>query len=607
MAYQINKTDGTIVSTVADGQTDTLSTDLTLIGKNYSGFGEALNENFIKLLENFSNSTRPTHPIRGQIWFDTSELKLKVYSGTQFLPVSSATIANTQPTSLGVGDLWFNNVDSQLYFFDGNTAILLGPSYATSQGVSGLKVASILDTLNQTRVVTYLYNNGILLGIFSKDSFTPKITITGFTGSITPGFNAGNLAGLKFNVTCTNSEKLGGIIASTYVRKDTSNSIDGLLQLTSNDGVVIGSAGEGSINISTGNVVMSNTAAEKNLIFNVKRGFTQEDAILVESSTRSIGLYATFPTSTVTIGGSLTIGGDLTVTGSTTTVNTEVLTIEDKNIVLGSAGDSTSSTDALADGGGIILRGTTDHEFLWNGPQTSWDSTEHINLVSGKEFKINGITVLSGNSLGAGITAIPGVTSFGTQNVVNVGPGLPPVTQMRLQDTTISTVSNNYDIILDPDGTGNIVLNSSARIRLLVDPVDQQDAATKEYVDRVLETRPILLSLDLSDGQTNIYIINNILNVMAPPGADYRDGLYARILCSVLSNSTTLLDINPLVAAGTSTATFVTPGPGTAPAVTNISVAPATVAAAPLSVIRFIKTFRIVVGVWEHQFDSSTF
>jgi hypothetical protein len=606
MAYQINKTDGTIVSTVADGQTDTLSTDLTLIGKNYSGFGEALNENFIKLLENFSNSTRPTHPIRGQIWFDTSELKLKVYSGTQFLPVSSATIANTQPTSLGVGDLWFNNVDSQLYFFDGNTAILLGPSYATSQGVSGLKVASILDTLNQTRVITYLYNNGILLGIFAKDSFTPKIAITGFTGSITPGFNAGNLAGIKFNVTCTNSDSLGGIVASTYVRKDTSNSINGLLQLTSNDGVVIGSAGEGSINISTGNVVISNTAAEKNLIINVKRGFTQENAIVVEASTRAIGLYSAFPASTVTIGGSLTIGGDLTVTGSTTTVNTEVLTIEDKNIVLGSAGDSTSSTDALADGGGIILRGTTDHEFLWNGPQTSWDSTEHINLVSGKEFKINGITVLSGNSLGAGITAIPGVTSFGTQNVVNIGPGLPPVTRMRLLDTTISTVSNNYDIILDPDGTGNIVLNSSARIRLLADPVDQQDAATKEYVDNIVETRPILLSLDLSDGQTNVYIINNILNVMSPPGADYRNGMYARILCSVLSNSTTLLDINPLVAAGTSTATFNTPT-GTAPAVTNVSVAPATVAAAPLSVIRFIKTFQIQVGTWTYISDSLTF
>ena len=117
MAYTINKTDGTILATVADGQIDTISSDLTLIGKNYSGFGESINENFIKLLENFSSTAAPDNPIRGQIWFDVNELKLKVYNGNAFVPVSSATISNTQPTSLGVGDLWFNDVDKQLYLF----------------------------------------------------------------------------------------------------------------------------------------------------------------------------------------------------------------------------------------------------------------------------------------------------------------------------------------------------------------------------------------------------------------------------------------------------------------------------------------------------------
>jgi arginine/lysine/ornithine decarboxylase len=186
MAYQVNKTDGTIVATVADGQLDQLSTDLTLIGKNYSGFGEALNENFIKLLENFANTSRPTNPIRGQIWFDVAELKLKVYNGSEFLPVSSATVSNTRPATLAIGDLWFNNLDAQLYFFDGTNPLLLGPAYSTTQGLSGLKVESILDTLNQTKVITSLYNNGILLGIFAKDSFTPKTAIIGFNGSIQP-------------------------------------------------------------------------------------------------------------------------------------------------------------------------------------------------------------------------------------------------------------------------------------------------------------------------------------------------------------------------------------------------------------------------------------
>jgi hypothetical protein len=601
MAYQINKTDGTVVATVADGQIDTLSTDLTLIGKNYSGFGEALNENFIKLLENFASTTRPTHPIRGQIWFDVSELKLKVYSGTQFLPVSSATIANTQPTSLGVGDLWFNDVDRQLYFFDGTTAILLGPDYSASQGISGLKVASILDTLNQTRVVTYLYNNGILLGIFAKDSFTPKVAISGFSGSIIPGFNAGNLAGLKFAVTCTNSESLGGVVAATYVRKDTSNSINGQLQLTADLGLVIGSAGQGAFNVNTGNVFLQNTATDKNLILNVRKGINQEDAISIQSGSRTIDLYAGQSTSQINIGGSLTIAGDLTVQGTTTTINTSTLTVEDKNIELANV---PAPSDALADGGGITLKGTTDHTLIWTSASTAWNSTEHINLASGKEFKINGITVLSGTSLGPGITAIPGVTAFGTQNTVNIGPGAPPVTQLRLQNHRISTISSNFDIELEPDGTGNVALLGSPKITGLADPTTAQDAATKEYVDNVLETRTILMSMDLSDGQTNIYIINNILNVMAPPGPEYRDQTYCKILCSIANNSTTTLDINPLVSQ--STATFVTPT-GTAPAVTNVAIGVATVPAAPISLLRFIKTFQIQVGVWTHISDSATF
>src|SRR6056300_1176415 len=216
MAYQINKTDGTIVATVADGQVDSISTDITLIGKNYSGFGEALNENFIKLLENFSSTTQPVNPIKGQIWFDGTENKLKVYSGTAFVPVSSATISNTQPSTLGVGDLWFNDTDKQLYFFDGDDTILLGPSYSESQGRSGFIVSSILDTLNQTRVITSLYNNGVLLGIFSKDAFTPKNAIAGYSGSIGIGFNQGTISGIKFNVTATNSDNLGSIAATTY-------------------------------------------------------------------------------------------------------------------------------------------------------------------------------------------------------------------------------------------------------------------------------------------------------------------------------------------------------------------------------------------------------
>jgi hypothetical protein len=624
MAYQINKTDGTLVATVADSQIDVLSTDLTLIGKNYSGFGEELNENFVKLLENFSGSTIPSHPIRGQLWFDTSENKIKVYTGAEFVPVSSATIATTRPSSLGIGDLWFDDTNKQLYFFDGTNTILLAPTFSQSQGLSGLKVESILDTLNQTRVVTYLFNNGILLGIFAKDFFTPKNAIPGYTGDITPGFNAGDLENIKFDVTCTNSDRLGGADAITYVRKDTSSAIDGQIRITSDLGLIIGSAGQGNFTVNNSNLNIQNTAADKNINFQVRRGLAVEDAVVINAVERSVNIYQGINTSQVNIGGNLLIEGNLTVQGSTTVINTAEVTVEDKNIVLARQVGVTP-TDGNASGGGIILQGANSHIFLWSElgdaaqPATSsaliagysdalpelasqaWTSSEHINLASGKEFKINGVTVLSGNSLGLGITSIPGVTSFGKQTVINIGPGIiSDPAFLRLEDNRISTLQTNQNLELAPNGTGNIVLIGNPKITGLLDPTGPQDAATKEYVDFTVETRNIVLSIDLSDGKPNNYIVTNILNNIAPP-AEYRNGTLARILCNIITNSTVSLNINPLISQ--STATFTTPT-GTAPAVTNVAISSATVPAQPIQTTRIVKIFQVILGAWNHVSDT---
>lgn len=623
MAYQINKTDGTIVATVADGQVDNLSTDLTLIGKNYSGFGEALNENFIKLLENFASTTRPTKPIRGQIWFDSSELKLKVYSGTEFLPVSSATIASTQPATLGVGDLWFNDVDAQLYFFDGITPILLGPAYSTSQGLSGLRVASILDTLNQTRVVTYLYNNGILLGIFAKDGFTPKNAIIGFTGSITPGFNAGNLEGLKFNVTATNAEQLGGEVATKYVRKDTSNTIAGQLNITTDLGIVVGSAGQANLKVNSGTVTLSNASADNDLILNVRRGIDQEDAIKISAASRTVQFYPgslTSPIPQVNVGGNLTVEGNLVVNGTTTTVNSTTLTIDDKNIELASG----ATTNAEADGGGITLKGTSDHTLTWTDASRAWNSSEHINLVSSTsvpnpEFKINGVTVLNTDTVF--VSNFPNVNQLGTQLSITVGPYPSPSVadpQMKLENNRISTVRSNLDLEIEPDGTGNVALIGGPKITGLVstnedDPANEDlgladltEATNKQYVTNLVRTRNLLFSMDLTDGKPNSYIVTNILNNLAPP-AYYELGTTVRILCTLLNNSNTSLDINSLVSESKSN--FLTALDGsTAQAVTNVSVATATVSAPSISTTRIIKEFQLLAGsptnTWQWVSDT---
>jgi len=597
MAYSINKTDGTVLATVADGQIDNFSSDITLIGKNYSGFGESLNENFIKLLENFSNSAQPPRPVRGQIWFDTSDLKLKVYNGTGFVPVSSATISNTQPANLGIGDLWFNNVDKQLYFFDGVTTILLGPDFSESQGLSGLQVNSILDSLNQTRVVTYLYTNGILIGIFAKDEFTPKLPIEGFTGNISPGFNAGNLEGIKFNVTATNSEQLGNQPATAYVRNDTSNIINGQLILSSNLGLIVGDANQAQLQVQDGDVILANIASNKRIVLNVRKNVEVESAIDILSDTRTINFYSGISDSPVpefNMNGNLVVEGNLTINGTTSTINTSTVSVEDKNIELA---NTAAASDVFADGGGITLKGTTDHTLIWTDASRAWNSSEHINLESSTSvpnpaYKINGVTILTPEE--CFVTQFPNVTQLGKQNIVRVGPGIvsdPWV--LQIENTKISTVSNNNDIELEPDGTGNIALIGSPRIVGLADPENQQDATTKEYVDNTIETRNVVLSLDISDGISNSGIAD-ILEQIAPT-SEYRNGTLARILCTFVTNSTTTLDINPLV---TSSVDVFNQPTGVAEAITSISIAPATVSAPTISTIRIIKVFQIAGGAW---------
>jgi hypothetical protein len=600
MAYQINKTDGTIVATVADGQIDDRSTAITLIGKNYSGFGEIFNENLIQILENFADSTPPDNPIRGQIWFDSSQSKLKVYNGLDFVPVSSATISGSQPSTLATGDLWYDDVRKQLFFFDGTAAILLAPSYSSSQSLSGIRVDTILDTLNQTRVITSLYNNGILLGIFAKDSFTPKVAIIGFTGSVEPGFNVGTLANFKIRATCINSDSLGGALATTYVRTDSSNAINGQLQITVDSGIIVGSAGQGLLFVNSGDFVLANSSSDKNITLSVNKAATQENAIVINASARTIGLYPTISASTVNVGGSLVVAGDLTVEGTTTTLNTSVFTVEDKNVIIANVASPTNST---ADGAGITIKGTTDKTIAYSNTSNWLDVSETVNLAAGKALYIGGTKVIDGNSLGSAITSIPGVSSFGTQNVVNVGPGAPAVTQLRLENHRISTVSTNFDIELEPDGTGNVALIGAPRITGMANPTSAQDAATKEYTDNRIESRPLIFSIDISDGKSNTYIIANILNNLAPV-SEYRAGTYARLLCSLISNNAQSLEIN-LLPPALSTAAFLTNlGGASSLAITNISFPTATIAAASVSVTRIIKLFQIVGGVWAWQSDT---
>src|SRR6056300_258504 len=152
MAYTINKTDGTVVATITDGTIDN-STSLTLFGKSYSGFGELLNENLVKLLENSASTSAPTAPLKGELWFDTVSNSLKVYDGTSFKPSGGARTTATQPSSPSAGDLWHDSTTDQVYVYSGSAWVLVGPVYSSGQGQSGFKIETINDNGGVARVI----------------------------------------------------------------------------------------------------------------------------------------------------------------------------------------------------------------------------------------------------------------------------------------------------------------------------------------------------------------------------------------------------------------------------------------------------------------------
>ena len=169
MAYTINKTDGTVVTTITDGTVDN-TTSLQLFGKSFSGFGEGLNENLVKLLENAASTSAPSAPLKGELWFDTSTNQLKVYDGTSFKPTGGAKTSSSQPTSPSAGDLWHDSSNDQLFLYTGSAFLLVGPVFTSGQTLSGFKIETLASS-GGNKVVASMYAGNTRVAILSKETF----------------------------------------------------------------------------------------------------------------------------------------------------------------------------------------------------------------------------------------------------------------------------------------------------------------------------------------------------------------------------------------------------------------------------------------------------
>jgi hypothetical protein len=191
MSYSLTLTNGTALLTLADGTEDTTSTSINLVGRNYAGYGLAINENFIKLLENFASSNAPTNPLNGQLWWDSTNKHLSVWQGTNWKVISSSQTGSTAPVNPVVGDFWWNTTTSQFSVYSGSSWVNVGPYLSPGAAVTAIAANSVSDGTTTHYVGNVTVNNK-LGAVFSTDntSFTPVAPVAGLT-SIVPGLNLG--------------------------------------------------------------------------------------------------------------------------------------------------------------------------------------------------------------------------------------------------------------------------------------------------------------------------------------------------------------------------------------------------------------------------------
>ena len=284
MAYTINLTDGTIFATIPDGTINT-SSSMTLIGKNYAGYGDFLDENFVHLLENGANTTAPGAPLTGQLWWDKTNAVLKVYNGTTFKTISGSTASASAPTSNIAGDLWFNTSTQLLNVYTGTTWLTVGPSVTNG---TGAQTVSITDTLAVSHPVIELTVGNSIVGIVSKDAtFTPAAAITGFT-TIRPGITlATSIASVPqyFQGIATEALTLDGYDPTEFMKTNANTSTTGTLTVSNDTGLFVGADSDFGASVSGTTVTLANKTSNGNLNIQVNQGGSPINAITINGST----------------------------------------------------------------------------------------------------------------------------------------------------------------------------------------------------------------------------------------------------------------------------------------------------------------------------------
>ena len=402
MAYTVNKSNNSASPnqyTVQDGVVNA-QTDLSFIGKGYAGYGESIAENFLHLLENFSNTSQPTKPIEGQLWWDSTNGKLKVFNGTAFQTAGgSAPYQSSAPSGLSQGDMWIDSDTGQLYFYNGTASVLIGPPGATGTS-NGFTYDTILDSTDTNQNITKWFNDGNLIAIISEDTFTPKVSISGFA-TIKKGITLTTaIADTKFQGTATDADALGGVAAANYLRSNANDTTSGTLSVANDGGIIVGADSDLTLTVDAGGAIISNTVVNTDISFKVNDGGVTTTVMTIDGADARVGIGTTTPTATLDVVGTI----------KATNIETAVTGALAGDVTGNITGTGASSLGTLAMGGtltskAILPDATTSYDIgssskKYNTVYAKATSAQYADLAeiyeSDDEYEVGTVVIFGG-------------------------------------------------------------------------------------------------------------------------------------------------------------------------------------------------------------------
>ena len=332
MPYTINFTDVTNKGSVTVEDNDiNVSTSLSLVGRNTTSYGVEFNQNFLKLLENFANTSAPTNPVEGQLWYDTTAggEQLKVYDGTTWVASGGLKKAINEPGAAQsiTGDLWVDTDNQQLYLYTGSGWTLIGPDYAggLNTGVSPVKIIG-QDNIEYSALQVEISAKPV--AIISSDTFTPRAQINGFS-QINPGVNlsTADITGdgaPRFYGPAEQAENLvvagAKVPAANFLRGDVVSTTTSQLKVNTDDGIILGSGNQLTLGVEGQAGVISHNTSGSSLDIRVNDGGTTKTVMRVDSTT-NIGVNNTAPSEALDVTGNIKVSQGITIDGTTASTN----------------------------------------------------------------------------------------------------------------------------------------------------------------------------------------------------------------------------------------------------------------------------------------------